>query len=120
MGYRRSIVKTINDAEKSYGGYSRYLGSVLLLGSVVGFEQDLISRINALITTMPNLTDREREVIRARYGLNGERVKTLEGIANEIGISVERVRNIEARILRKMRYPMKRIIKNYGEKNDCH
>jgi len=51
------------------------------------------------------LSDREREVLEMRFGLNGEPARTLEDIGVSIGVSRERVRQIECRALRKLRQP---------------
>jgi RNA polymerase primary sigma factor len=50
------------------------------------------------------LTDREREILTMRYGLKDDRPRTLEEVAKEFGITRERIRQIETRILRKLRY----------------
>jgi len=58
-----------------------------------------------LETLMGALTDREREVVKLRYGLEGGEAHTLEEVGEKFGVSRERVRQIEARALRKLRQP---------------
>ena len=50
-----------------------------------------------------DLTDKEKSVLRNRYGLDGSERKTLEEISQEMDITRERVRQIEASALRKLR-----------------
>lgn len=52
---------------------------------------------------LETLNDREREVIRLRYGLDGERSHTLEEIGEKLGVTRERIRQIETRAMEKMR-----------------
>jgi len=50
-----------------------------------------------------NLTERERILIECRFGLNGRQPETLEGLMPEFKVSRERVRQIEKKVLRKLR-----------------
>jgi RNA polymerase nonessential primary-like sigma factor len=52
---------------------------------------------------LSELADRQRTVIERRYGLNGRDVATLEELAREIGVTRERVRQIQAEALDKLR-----------------
>jgi RNA polymerase primary sigma factor len=56
-------------------------------------------------TVLGELADRERQVLAMRFGLNGEQPRTLEDIGIILGVSRERVRQIEAKALRKLRQP---------------
>ncbi len=53
---------------------------------------------------LSKLTPRERDILQMRYGLTDDRPRTLEEVAKEFGITRERIRQIETRILRKLRY----------------
>ena len=52
---------------------------------------------------MPMLDDRERVVIESRYGLEGETAMTLAQIGTRLGVSRERVRQIERKALNRLR-----------------
>ncbi|TVY12173.1 RNA polymerase sigma factor RpoD [Candidatus Phytoplasma pini] len=53
------------------------------------------------------LTDREKQVLKMRYGLINSRVYTLEEVGNKFGVTRERIRQIEAKALRRLRTPSK-------------
>jgi len=59
-------------------------------------------------TWLEELNERQRAVIERRYGLNGHDVATLEELAREIGVTRERVRQIQAEALDKLRERLKR------------
>jgi RNA polymerase sigma factor (sigma-70 family) len=58
-----------------------------------------------LTEVLHTLPDRGRYVLEHRFGLNGGQVQTLQKIADDLKITKERVRQIEAKALRKMRHP---------------
>ena len=58
-----------------------------------------------LLAVIDTLTPREQEVIRQRYGLNDGRSKTLEEVGREFRVTRERIRQIEAKALRKLKHP---------------
>lgn len=62
----------------------------------------LKERLQAIMKT---LTDREAEVLRFRFGLEDDHPRTLKGIAQIFGVTRERIRQIEAKALRKLRHP---------------
>ncbi|MNK62218.1 RNA polymerase sigma factor SigA [compost metagenome] len=61
----------------------------------------LFEDVNSLLES--NLTERELYVVRRRFGLDGEPQRTLEGIGHDMGVTRERVRQIEAKALQKLR-----------------
>lgn len=54
---------------------------------------------------LATLTDRERKVLRLRFGLDDGRQRTLEEVGKEFDVTRERIRQIEAKALRKLRHP---------------
>ena len=54
---------------------------------------------------LESLSGRERRVIELRYGLDGDRDRTLSEIGDALGVTRERIRQIEAKALRKLRHP---------------
>lgn len=60
------------------------------------------------------LTDREQKVLRLRFGLDDGRARTLEEVGKEFDVTRERIRQIEAKALRKLRHPSRsRKLKDY-------
>ena len=54
---------------------------------------------------LDTLTPREEMVLRLRYGLEDGHPRTLEEVGKEFGVTRERIRQIEAKALRKLRHP---------------
>lgn len=53
------------------------------------------------------LSDREQDIVRLRFGLDGGQAKTLEEVGKEFGVTRERIRQIEAKTLAKLRHPQR-------------
>ena len=58
-----------------------------------------------LVDVLGTLTDREQKVLRLRFGLDDGRARTLEEVGKEFNVTRERIRQIEAKALRKLRHP---------------
>lgn len=58
-----------------------------------------------LIDVLDTLTPREEKVLRLRFGLDDGRARTLEEVGKEFNVTRERIRQIEAKALRKLRHP---------------
>jgi len=59
----------------------------------------------AVDAVIGDLNPREQEIVRMRFGLDGTRVRTLEEVGKEFGVTRERIRQIEAKTLNKLRQP---------------
>lgn len=71
------------------------------------------------LAVLDTLTERERSVIVLRFGLNGGYSHTLEEVGKKFQVTRERIRQIEAKALRKMRHPMRiHQIKGFLEEED--
>lgn len=58
-----------------------------------------------LVDVLDTLTPREREVLKLRFGLDDGKARTLEEVGKEFDVTRERIRQIEAKALRKLRHP---------------
>ena len=83
------------------------------LGALIE-DKDAISPLDAVTDQMlkeqvakvlDSLEGREERVIRLRFGLDDGRPRTLEEVGHEFGLTRERIRQIEAHALRKLRHP---------------
>ena len=71
----------------------------------------LKEQLNAVLKT---LTPREKKVLELRFGLNDGQTRTLEEVGAEFNVTRERIRQIEAKALRKLRHPSRgKIIEDY-------
>jgi len=68
-------------------------------------DEELIDRLESLLD---ELNDKQKEVISRRYGLRGYNVATLEQVGSEIGLTRERVRQIQVEALRRLREILRR------------
>ena len=62
---------------------------------------------NAVGEVLNELSDREQEIVRLRFGLDGGQAKTLEEVGKAFGVTRERIRQIEAKTLAKLRHPQR-------------
>ena len=86
------------------GGFN--LSEVLSDSNDEGPESAAIKQLlkSAISETLDGLEEREREIVKMRFGLEGEHPKTLDEIGVHFGVSRERIRQVETRILSKLRY----------------
>ena len=78
------------------------------LPSLVPFWTDAAARAllsEAIEEALQELNDRERAVVRLRFGLDDGQIRTLEEVGKEFGVTRERIRQIESKTLAKLRHP---------------
>lgn len=69
-----------------------------------------------LVEVLDTLTDREQKVLKLRFGLDDGRARTLEEVGRRFDVTRERIRQIEAKALRKLRHPSRsKKLKDYLE-----
>ena len=69
-----------------------------------------------LVEVLDTLTEREQKVLKLRFGLDDGRARTLEEVGKEFDVTRERIRQIEAKALRKLRHPSRsKKLKDYLE-----
>jgi RNA polymerase primary sigma factor len=61
----------------------------------------------AVKEVLGQLSEREQEIIRLRFGLDDGQMRTLEEVGKEFGVTRERIRQIEAKTLAKLRHPIR-------------
>lgn len=96
-----SLDKPINEGEDNDTEFIDFIDS----GAYVDKEYDKTELSDVFKILLTTLTPREAEVIRYRFGLDGGKIWTLEDIGNELGVTRERVRQIEKKALRRLKHP---------------
>ncbi len=96
---------SLSDPASAEEGDERELGETLPQHSVPPAEDALLreSLLAVLHAALADLAPKEREVMALRFGLGGDEAKTLQQIGDRLGISRERVRQLEARAKEKLR-----------------
>jgi RNA polymerase primary sigma factor len=61
-----------------------------------------------IMSALDELSDREKQVVRLRFGLDGSQPQTLEEVGKQFGVTRERIRQIESKTLAKLRHPHRR------------
>ena len=107
-----SLETPIGDEEDSHlGDFIEDRGA--LAPAEAASHQLLKEQVEAVLDS---LTGRERRVLQLRFGLEDGRARTLEEVGKEFNVTRERIRQIEAKALRKLRHPSRsRKLKDYLE-----
>lgn len=106
LAARRSTFSMDNPlaGEEAGGGLAEVLGDEEG-GEMYSTSMEDRTLEEGLGAALDRLSDRERYVVEMRFGLNRERAHTLSEVAKELGVSLERVRQIQVRAIDKMRTP---------------
>ena len=99
-----SIDAKVGDDEDSRLG--DFLEDTSQLSPVDQASRELLKE--SLEGVLGTLSDREAKVLRLRFGLSGSKPMTLEEVGREFGVTRERIRQIEAKALRKLKHPSRR------------
>jgi RNA polymerase primary sigma factor len=98
-----SLETPIGSEENSYLG--DFIEDETVLGPVDAASKQLLKE--QLHEILDSLSERERRVLEMRFGLNDGQGRTLEEVGTEFGVTRERIRQIEAKALRKLRHPIR-------------
>lgn len=92
-------------------------GNELLLSDILGTENDTVYNLiedevdkQLLLMALKNLNDREKQIVRLRFGLNGTREKTQKEVADMLGISQSYISRLEKKIIRRLKKEISRMI----------
>ncbi|CUU46431.1 RNA polymerase sporulation sigma factor SigE [Clostridium beijerinckii] len=92
-------------------------GNELLLSDILGTENDTVYNLiedevdkQLLVMALKSLNDREKEIVRLRFGLNGTREKTQKEVADMLGISQSYISRLEKKIIKRLKKEISRMI----------
>ena len=94
-----SLLDHVHDDGKEENRLSR------IAGYMPSLKEKYPDKIKKLEKQLSILTEREQKVLRLRFGMNDGRARTLEEVGKEFDVTRERIRQIEAKALRKLRHP---------------
>ena len=92
-------------------------GNELLLSDILGTENDIVYNLiedevdkQLLFMVLKNLNDREKEIVKLRFGLYGSREKTQKEVADMLGISQSYISRLEKKIINRLKKEMNKMI----------
>ena len=92
-------------------------GNELLLSDILGTENDIVYNLiedeidkELLFLALKHLNDREKEIVRLRFGLNGTREKTQKEVADMLGISQSYISRLEKKIINRLKKEINKMI----------
>jgi len=102
-----SLEEAIGDYDDDDPNASHLVDLIADKGSSTSDEANDFLLKEEIASVLSELPDRDREVVELRFGLNDEASRTLEEVGKGLGVTRERIRQIEARTLRTLRHPSK-------------
>jgi RNA polymerase sporulation-specific sigma factor len=92
-------------------------GNELLLSDILGTENDVVYNLiedevdkQLLLVAMKKLSDREKEIVNLRFGLNGKGEKTQKEVADMLGISQSYISRLEKRIIKRLKKEINKML----------
>ena len=92
-------------------------GNELLLSDILGTDNDEVYNLiedevdkQLLLLAMKKLNEREKEIVRLRFGLNGKKEKTQKEVADMLGISQSYISRLEKRIIKTLKKEIKKMV----------
>ncbi len=92
-------------------------GNELLLSDILGTDNDEVYNLiedevdkQLLLLAMKKLNEREKEIVRLRFGLNGKREKTQKEVADMLGISQSYISRLEKRIIKTLKKEINKMV----------
>ena len=92
-------------------------GNELLLSDILGTENDTVYNLiedevdkQLLVMALKSLNEREKEIVRLRFGLNGTNEKTQKEVADMLGISQSYISRLEKKIIKRLKKEISRMI----------
>lgn len=92
-------------------------GNELLLSDILGTENDMVYNLiedevdrELLLVAMKKLSEREKEIVRLRFGLNGKDEKTQKQVADILGISQSYISRLEKRIIKRLKKEINKMV----------
>lgn len=92
-------------------------GNELLLSDILGTENDIVYNLiedevdkELLFLALTNLNEREKEIVKLRFGLNGTREKTQKEVADMLGISQSYISRLEKKIINRLKKEINKMI----------
>ncbi len=92
-------------------------GNELLLSDILGTDNDVVYNLiedevdkQLLLVAMKRLSDREKEIVQLRFGLNGTTEKTQKEVADMLGISQSYISRLEKRIIKRLKKEINKML----------